>query len=396
MAASARSALLRPGRTLVLDGATGLELKARKAMGLDVAYDLTLFSTAALRDTPRAVVDLHRAYIDAGCDVITTASYAVTRWYLSKIGEEHRVAELNALSVELAREAAAAAAAASSGADRAIIVAGAVPPLGQSYDPTSPLKPEEAAEQYREIVGSLGGCDVLLCETMASVAEARAAAEACAAVLPDTPVWMSFTPVHHPAAEPTADSASHAAGAGGGAALADGSSITDATLMAATHDASVDAVLFNCAAPRVIGASLAEACKALGILQQQQQQQQQQGEGVTGPGPGPGGRDHDRRRRLPIRLGGYANFWNPSDRTGWTIDQQESESGAGDASGVGFEVDESLDATRYAGEVRQWQEASGAEIIGGCCGIGVDFMQAVAQTIRSREEKNTVRHERKE
>ena len=37
-------------------------------------YDLKLFSTAALRETPEAVTQLHADYIDAGCDIITTAS----------------------------------------------------------------------------------------------------------------------------------------------------------------------------------------------------------------------------------------------------------------------------------------------------------------------------------
>jgi S-methylmethionine-dependent homocysteine/selenocysteine methylase len=38
------------------------------------SYDLKLFSTAALRETPEAVTQLHADYIDAGCDIITTAS----------------------------------------------------------------------------------------------------------------------------------------------------------------------------------------------------------------------------------------------------------------------------------------------------------------------------------
>ena len=38
-----------PAPILILDGAMGLELKQRKAEGLPVAYDLKLFSTAALR-----------------------------------------------------------------------------------------------------------------------------------------------------------------------------------------------------------------------------------------------------------------------------------------------------------------------------------------------------------
>ena len=97
-----------PAPILILDGAMGLELKQRKAEGLPVAYDLKLFSTAALRETPDAIREIHRDYIRAGVNVITTASYAITRHYLDKIGEGARVEELAALSVRLAKEARAA------------------------------------------------------------------------------------------------------------------------------------------------------------------------------------------------------------------------------------------------------------------------------------------------
>ena len=93
---------------IVLDGGCGLELKRRKTEQIGpqpVAYDLTLFSTAALLETPNAIVALHRDYIRAGCTAITTASFAVTRFYLSKVGQEGRLAELAQRSVALARQA---------------------------------------------------------------------------------------------------------------------------------------------------------------------------------------------------------------------------------------------------------------------------------------------------
>ena len=64
----------RRHEVIVLDGGCGLELKLRKSQGKPVAYDLLLFSTAALIETPRAILDLHRDYIRAGCTVLTTAS----------------------------------------------------------------------------------------------------------------------------------------------------------------------------------------------------------------------------------------------------------------------------------------------------------------------------------
>ena len=150
---------------LLLDGGTGLELKRRKAQGLPVAYDLTLFSTAALRDTPDALVDLHRDYIKAGCTVLTTASYAITRFYLDKVNEGSRVKELAERSVALAKEARAAEC-----AEERVLIAGSVPPLGESYQAAA-LPTDELQAQYAELLAGLSGCDVYLCETMGTLAD---------------------------------------------------------------------------------------------------------------------------------------------------------------------------------------------------------------------------------
>lgn len=145
-----------PPPLLVLDGGAGLELKRRKAAGLPCAYDLMLFSTAALRETPEAVLAMHRAYIRAGCTVLTTASYAVTRFYLERVGEAERVEELAARSVRLAK---AARAAEGAEAERRVLVAASVPPLGESYQAAA-LPAGEQRAQYAELIRGLKGCDV--------------------------------------------------------------------------------------------------------------------------------------------------------------------------------------------------------------------------------------------
>ena len=40
-----------------------MEIKARKAAGQSVAYDLMLFTTATLRETPEALEQLHYDYL---------------------------------------------------------------------------------------------------------------------------------------------------------------------------------------------------------------------------------------------------------------------------------------------------------------------------------------------
>lgn len=221
----------RKSEILILDGGMGLELKLRKAQGLPVAYDLTLFSTAALRETPDAIIQIHRDYIRAGCNVITTASYAVTNFYLDKVGERPRVEELAARSVRLAREARTA-----ERADATVLIAASIPPLGESYH-AAPLAPEELRAQYAVLVRGLRGCDVYLCETMGTLAEGLIAVDMCKADHANARVWLSFTPRR---ADPSE------LGEGGGVRIsADGATIYSCVEAAAAR--RVEAILFNCA-----------------------------------------------------------------------------------------------------------------------------------------------------
>ena len=74
--------------------------------------------------------------------------YAVTRFYLGKVGEAHRVRELAQLSVSLAHTAA-------STASRGTLIAASVPPLGESYALRTASELSEMRDEWREIVGGL-------------------------------------------------------------------------------------------------------------------------------------------------------------------------------------------------------------------------------------------------
>ena len=154
-----------------------------------MAYNLTLFSTAALIETPEAIVRLHRDYIRAGCTAVTTASFAVTRFYLDKIGQGARVEELAAHSVALARRAVA-----EESAVGRVLVVGSVPPLGESYQ-ASGIAPAAMEAQYTELLRGLKGCDAYLCETFGTLDEGKLAASLCKrAHGASSRVWLSFTP----------------------------------------------------------------------------------------------------------------------------------------------------------------------------------------------------------
>jgi homocysteine S-methyltransferase len=90
--------LLEPERVVVFDGATGTMLYA-KGVFINQCYD-QLNTTQ-----PDLVREVHRAYLDAGAEVVETNSFGANRLKLAQYGLESHVEELNARAAELAREA---------------------------------------------------------------------------------------------------------------------------------------------------------------------------------------------------------------------------------------------------------------------------------------------------
>lgn len=152
---------------VLLDGGMGRELRFR-----GVAVPETIWSAAALMSDPEVVRQVHLDFIAAGADVITTNTYGVIREDLAKEGIEDRFAELNNLACRLAVEARDIS-------NRRVAIAGSLPPLRGSYRPDR-VGPEAVIESlYREQAELLApAVDLLLCETMSSAVEGRAAARA--------------------------------------------------------------------------------------------------------------------------------------------------------------------------------------------------------------------------
>ncbi len=171
-------ARLAAGPPLLLDGATGTELNRR---GVDTA--LPLWSARALLEAPDELLAVHRDYVAAGADIITTNTFRTHGHSLAAAGMADRAAELTCQAVEIARQAVA-------GTD--CLVAGSVAPLEDCYSPG--LVPEDAAleTEHAAMVEALcaAGVDVLLVETMNTVREAAAAARA--AVGTGKPTIVSF------------------------------------------------------------------------------------------------------------------------------------------------------------------------------------------------------------
>jgi len=94
-------ARLSRDKFLILDGGLATELECR---GCDLNNDL--WSAKVLIDNPEEIKSVHTAYLEAGCDIITTASYQASFEGFEKYGFDRETAS-NFLkqSVQIAQEA---------------------------------------------------------------------------------------------------------------------------------------------------------------------------------------------------------------------------------------------------------------------------------------------------
>jgi len=153
---------LQSGSVIVADGAMGTMLQAA---GLPIGMS----PEAWLLESPDPVCGVHRAYVEAGANLILTCTFGGTRVRLERAGLAERLAEVNRRAVEIAREAA--------GGD--VYVAGDIGPLGEFLAPLGKITYEQAVEIFAEQAAALAeaGVDVLYIETMSDLNEVRAAVE---------------------------------------------------------------------------------------------------------------------------------------------------------------------------------------------------------------------------
>ena len=157
---------LLSSQTLLADGAMGTMLHAR-GIGFDQCFD-----ELNLTD-PAAVADIHKAYIDAGAQLILTNTFGANRYKLNKHGLESKVAEINRAGVELARRAVAAS-------FKDVWIAGDVGPLGMRIAPFGRVQPDEARAAFSEQIAALAeaGADLIVIETMSDLYEIQEAIRA--------------------------------------------------------------------------------------------------------------------------------------------------------------------------------------------------------------------------
>ena len=168
--------LLQTG-PIILDGATGSNLRAA-GMPAGVCTEQWVL------EHPAVLQDLQRAYVDAGSQIVYAPSFSANRLSLAMYGLEDKLAEMNRALVQLSRDAVGGRA----------LVAGDMATCGKPVDVEGGVSYDELIEVYREQAQLLvdAGVDLIGLETMMGVTECSAAIEAIRSVC-DLPVMCTLT-----------------------------------------------------------------------------------------------------------------------------------------------------------------------------------------------------------
>ncbi|MEL7180278.1 MAG: homocysteine S-methyltransferase family protein [Pseudomonadota bacterium] len=201
---------------ILLDGGMGQELVQRSG-----DRPTPLWSTQVMIDHPGLVAAVHADYAAAGASIHTTNTYAILRDRLEGTALEDKFEALYAAAL---KECAGAGA-----------LAGSMGPLRASYRPDLMPAHDVAVATYAEVADLLAPkVDLILCETVASIAHARAALEAAEAT--GKPVWLAMT----------VDDTD-------GTKLRSGEPLADVFAVAG----AANAILANCSSPEAISAAMA-------------------------------------------------------------------------------------------------------------------------------------------
>jgi 5-methyltetrahydrofolate--homocysteine methyltransferase len=144
------------GRTLILDGAMGTELQRA---GLEPGGCGELWSV----ERPQQLLAIHRAYAEAGSQLLLSCTFGANRFILGRHGLAGRAAELSRAAVCLARQAA--------GDSRWVL--GDCGPCGGFLQPTGEIAPAELEASLREQIAALleAGAEAIMFETMSALDE---------------------------------------------------------------------------------------------------------------------------------------------------------------------------------------------------------------------------------
>ncbi len=182
--------LLSDEQPVLLDGATATELERSLAGELRTG-DHGLWGTWALYHQPYAALDVHRAYVDAGCDVVSTDTWSIlgasdleAGGLVGRSGATHWM-DVARLGIRLARQA--------------IEQGGRSGECAVAFSVNGDVDSEERMATLRLLLRALeeDPPDLLLMETMSLIRTGLTYEAVELAVGSGIPVWLSFRRCRH-------------------------------------------------------------------------------------------------------------------------------------------------------------------------------------------------------
>ena len=162
---------------LLLDGATGTNLM-KAGMPVGVCPEKWIL------EHKEVLMDLQKSYVKAGTNILYAPTFTTNRIKLAEYGLQDKQQEMIEELVQLSKTAAAGNA----------LIAGDITMTGRQLKPVGDMDLEELITVYKEQIQYMvdAGVDVLVVETMMSLAECRAAVIAAKEVC-DLPVLVTLT-----------------------------------------------------------------------------------------------------------------------------------------------------------------------------------------------------------
>lgn len=164
-----REYFINLNKPLVLDGPMGTLLIER---GIDLGS--RLWSALALLNNPDEVLKIHRDYINAGADIITTNTFRTNPFAVKNSETQTTSEELVKIAVNLARKAI-------ENSSRKILIAGSNAPADDCYLKKRLISLDELKENHYQHIKSLiqAGVDFILNETFGNTEEIEIVCQIC-------------------------------------------------------------------------------------------------------------------------------------------------------------------------------------------------------------------------
>jgi S-methylmethionine-dependent homocysteine/selenocysteine methylase len=172
---------LADGGILIIDGATGSELRRR-----GVTLSPHAWSGPASGTHAHMLRDIHLDYVRAGADVITTNTFGTTRFLLDAAGLDGQFEQINERALNAALDARKIAAS-------HVAIAGSMSCLPPSFDTAAYPDLETELAAYIELADYLAnnGADLIVLEMMQETVHAPLACEAARQT--GLPVWLGLS-----------------------------------------------------------------------------------------------------------------------------------------------------------------------------------------------------------